>query len=48
MVAFYLGMILGALGGFLFLFLLSMVVQKDQELELTSADFGKLPTNRAK
>jgi hypothetical protein len=33
MVAFYLGLILGALGGFLFLGLLSMVVRKDRLME---------------
>jgi len=49
MVAFYLGFILGALGSFLFLILLSMVVRKDEGLELPDgANFGRLPSNRAK
>jgi hypothetical protein len=35
MVAFFLGIILGALGGLMFLILLSEVVRKDEMLELS-------------
>lgn len=35
MVAFFLGIILGALGGFMFLFLLSEVIRKDELGELS-------------
>ena len=35
MVAFFLGIIVGALGGFMFLVLLSEVVRKDELLELS-------------
>jgi hypothetical protein len=34
MVAFYLGLVLGALGGFMFLGLLSMLVGKDKNVDL--------------
>lgn len=49
MVAFYLGLILGALGGFLILSLLSMVVRKDKPAEAPDrvAGYGELLSNRA-
>lgn len=49
MVAFYLGLILGALGSFMFLVLLSMVVRKDKGMELPDGpSFERLPPNRVK
>jgi hypothetical protein len=35
MVAFFLGIIVGVLGGFLFLFLLSELIRKDDMMELS-------------
>ena len=50
MVAFYLGLILGALGGFMFLLLLSMLVRKDELVEVSDRGKGyrELPANRPK
>ncbi len=49
MVAFSLGLIVGALGGFFFLGFLAILVRKDELLELPArADgYGELPLDRA-
>ena len=46
MAAFYLGLILGTLGGFLCLGLLSLVVRKEVEVADREQDYGELLSNQ--